>query len=650
VDTGIIDTLLNAYIAIGDAAIIAISPSVMYVFVSLGVIGLTWAHLKNAISQRESPVTLLIVQFMLIGFFVWLLQNWTALTKILMAGMVKMGLLAGGNRMSETDFLHPSKIVAEGIRVAAPLIDAVGFWGWLTGSNIILGISMVIVVMAFCVLSLQVLVAIVEFKLGVIWSFFMVALGIFNGTSFAAQKALGYVFATGIKLFAVATVVSIGGTLIATLGVFADPAAPTYTESIAIAFGSVVLAALAWFIPAKVAGVISGGPSLGAGAAVGTAAALAATAAVAGMGGAAVTSAATKASAGTNALRAASTGGSATRGGLSLPVSSGPVGRAAGGGAGRGGSSAGSSNVISMGRDNLSSQMKANPMMAANALETMNRIEQAHAKTVGKGGGGAAAEHARAQAYRGLAWDIGDAIQTTNPELSNKIDSELGRIEAMKFEIAKAGVSPQENSAMLAEEYRNVTTRALNLDGGGGFDTPALSTALSPEGRAQNAALASSLGVGDEIRSMAAQGRSTRQIAEGLGDRLSPVNAQADRLGEGSDANLHRMAVVQAYKDQNGIPNPNAEGFKAWAAAEKKIRAVGSSVSAETQAATGSSALVATQSGAQSTRSSTPTWAQNTSYTGPTTLLKIPANINAMVPRDAEKSAGMNADNVGAKD
>src|SRR3954470_12510257 len=168
-------------------------------------------------------------------------------------------------------------------------------------------------------------------------------------------------------------------------------------------------------------------------------------------------------------------------------------------------------------------------------------------------------------------------MQESNPEVAGEIESELGRIEAMKFTLAEAGVSPEKNSAALAEEYRNVTTRALNLDGGGGFDAPTLSTSLTPEGRAQNAAVAESLGAAADIRSMAAKGRTTRQIAEGLGDRLSAVNKQAERIGQGSDANLHRMSVVQAYKDEHGIPNPSAAGFKAWAAAEKKAQTAAAS-------------------------------------------------------------------------
>lgn len=625
-NTSVADRMLDAYIAVGDAAIQAIRPEVMFVMVTLAVIGLTWAHLRNTITQRESPVSLLIFQFMLVGFFVWLLDNWNYLMKALMGGMIQLGLKAGGSTMTPEQFLHPSQIASEGIRVAAPLVDAVGFWGWLTGTNILLALSMIIVIIAFFVMSLQVLVAIIEFKLGVVWCFFMTALGVFKGTSFASEKALGYVFASGIKLFALATVVSVGSILMASFGTFANPSAPTYNEALGVAFGALVLAALAWFIPAKAAGAISGGPSLGAGAAVGTMAALGATAAVGVMGAGAAAKVAgaamEKTAAGTNALRAAATGGGVTRGGIGLPSSS----ASTGGGLAGGGRSP---------RGDLSAQMKANPVMAANALEGMTKIEQANA-----GKTGATAAHAKAQEYRGLAWDIGNAMQDSNPEIAGKIDSELGRIEAMKFELANAGVSPEANSKTLSEEYRNVTARALNLDGGGGFETPSLSTALTPEGRTQNAALASSLGVGNDIRAMTAKGQTTRQIAEGLGDRLSPVNAQAERIGQGSDANFHRMSVVQAYKDEHGIPNPGSDGFKSWAAGEKKAQAA-------TSAPSGTQAPAQP---AQAARSETPAWARNSSYSGPTTLMKMPANINAMVPRGAEKSAGMNASNTGAQD
>src|SRR5918994_4787454 len=309
-NTSIVDRLLDTYIAVGDGAIQAIRPDVMYILVTLAMIGLTWAHLRNAITARESSLNLLIIQFMMLGFFVWLLNNWASLMKVFMEGMIKLGLKAGGFAMSPEQFWHPSEIASAGVVIVTPLIDAIGLSGWFYGTNIILGVAMFVVIAAFFIMSLQVLMVIVEFKLGVVWCFFMVALGVFKGTAFASEKALGYVFATGIKLFGLATVVSVGSLLMLTFGTFADPEAPTYGEAFGVALGALFLGGLAWFIPAKVAGVISGGPALSAGAAVGTMAAMAATAAVGGVGVAAASKAAAS---GTNALRAASAGGGAAR-------------------------------------------------------------------------------------------------------------------------------------------------------------------------------------------------------------------------------------------------------------------------------------------------------------------------------------------------
>lgn len=386
-NTSVVDRMLDAYIAVGDAAIQAIRPEVMYVFVSLCIIGLTWAHLRNAITQRESPINLLIVQFMGVGFFVWLLDNWGSLMNALMGGMIKLGLKAGGSIMTVDEFIHPSNIAAAGIQMLTPLIDAVGFWGWVTGSNVIMVFSMLLVILAFFVMSLQVLVAIIEFKLGVIWSFFMTALGIFKGTSFASEKALGYVFSSGIKLFAVATIVSVGSALILSFGTFADPSAPTYGEALGMAFGSIVLAALAWFIPAKAAGVISGGPSLGAGAAVGALAAVGATAAVAGVGAVA---AAKAASAGSSALKSAVSGSGATRGGLSSPPSGGPSGGPA---CGPGGSSGGAA-----GRGG---QPATSPSSAASSIS-----EQARQLPKGKGEGAQAPTQQQWQDAKIMGTDI----------------------------------------------------------------------------------------------------------------------------------------------------------------------------------------------------------------------------------------------------
>lgn len=66
-----------------------------------------------------------------------------------MGGMIKLGLKAGGSVMTPDQFIHPSTIAATGIQILTPLIDAVGFWGWVTGTNILMVFSMLLIILAF---------------------------------------------------------------------------------------------------------------------------------------------------------------------------------------------------------------------------------------------------------------------------------------------------------------------------------------------------------------------------------------------------------------------------------------------------------------------------------------------------------------------
>ena len=80
-----------------------------------------------------------------------------------------------------------------------------------------------------------------------------------------------------------------------------------------------------------------------------------------------------------------------------------------------------------------------------------------------------------------------------------------------------------------------------------------------------NAALAQDLGIGPDVAKMAAAGKSNREIANALGDRMRPVEALAREAGQGEYSDYQKLAVVQAYKDTAGIPSPtDRDRFKSW--------------------------------------------------------------------------------------
>ena len=111
---------------------------------------------------------------------------------------------------------------------------------------------------------------IIEFKLTTLAGFVLIPFALWNKTSFLAEKVLGNVIASGIKLMVLAVITGIGATL------FADVAAGygdeiSLREAASTILASLCLLGLSVFSPSIAAGLVSGAPQLGAGAAIGTA-------------------------------------------------------------------------------------------------------------------------------------------------------------------------------------------------------------------------------------------------------------------------------------------------------------------------------------------------------------------------------------------
>ena len=142
-------------------------------------------------------------------------------------------------------------------------------------------LAWLIVLLAFFVLSVQLFITIIEFKLTVLAGFVLVPFALFGHTAFLAERVLGNVISSGIKLMVLAIVVGIGATLFGTL--IRPTGEITLTQAASCILAAIAVFGLAVFIPAMAAGLVSGAPQLGAGAAVATTAALGGTAIAGGM-------------------------------------------------------------------------------------------------------------------------------------------------------------------------------------------------------------------------------------------------------------------------------------------------------------------------------------------------------------------------------
>jgi type IV secretion system protein TrbL len=126
-----------------------------------------------------------------------------------------------------------------------------------------------IVVISFFVMAIQLFVSLIEFKLTTLAGFVLVPFGLFGRTAFLAERVLGNVVSSGIKILVLAVIIGIGSTIFNqfTSG-FNNP--PTISDALTLILAALSLLGLTIFGPGIANGLIAGGPQLGAGAAVGT--------------------------------------------------------------------------------------------------------------------------------------------------------------------------------------------------------------------------------------------------------------------------------------------------------------------------------------------------------------------------------------------
>jgi len=93
---------------------------------------------------------------------------------------------------------------------------------------------------------------------------------LFGKTAFAAERVLGNVVSSGIKILVLAVIVGIGSTLFSQFTSGFGGNQPTIENAMALVLAALSLLGLGIFGPGIANGIVSGGPQLGAGAAIGT--------------------------------------------------------------------------------------------------------------------------------------------------------------------------------------------------------------------------------------------------------------------------------------------------------------------------------------------------------------------------------------------
>jgi len=274
--SGVINRFLEVFSRYIDGGFGLLGGEVAFLATTLVAIDIALAALFWAWSPGEEILARLVRKTLFVGFFAFLIGNFQALAHVVFASFSGLGLKATGGAMSAADFLQPGKLAQAGIDAGRPLLENAGelarFPGFFDNfvQIVVLLVAWLVVMVAFFVLAVQLLVTIIEFKLTTLAGFVLVPFGLFGRTAFLAEKVLGNVMASGIKVLVLAVIVGIGATLFDEFAHDYAGAQPTLEEVLAIVLGAVTLLGLGIFGPGIATGLVSGGPQLGAGAAVGT--------------------------------------------------------------------------------------------------------------------------------------------------------------------------------------------------------------------------------------------------------------------------------------------------------------------------------------------------------------------------------------------
>ena len=300
-DVAVIDRFLNVFSTYIDSGFGLLGSEVAFLTATLVVIdmtiaGLFWA-LSHATGQADDVLVRLIRKVLYVGAFAYIIGNFNMLAGIVFRSFTGLGLMASGTDMTAAEFLQPGRLAKVGVDAGAPILEQIsemsGFPEVFVNITpiVVLFLAWLVVILTFFVLAIQLFITLIEFKLTTLAGFVLVPFALWNKTAFLAEKVLGNVVSSGVKVLVLAVIVGIGTGLFAEFQV--APAEPSVDFALVIMLASLALLALGIFGPGIATGLVSGSPQLGAGAMAGatlgaTGTAVALGAAATGVGGAVV--------------------------------------------------------------------------------------------------------------------------------------------------------------------------------------------------------------------------------------------------------------------------------------------------------------------------------------------------------------------------
>ena len=246
--TGVIDNFLGIFTQYIDSGFGLVQGDVRWLAGVLIAIDITLAGLFWAMAPDEDVLARLIKKTLYIGVFAFIIGNFNNLAQIIYNSFAGLGIEAGGGTMTaRRSFFSPAgsprSASTPASRSSTSISGLMGFTSFFDNfvQIAILLIAWLIVVISFFIMAIQLFVSLIEFKLTTLAGFVLVPFGLFGRTAFLAEKVLGNVVSSGVKILVLAVIVGIGSTIFGqfTSG-FNNP--PTICDALTLILAALVAA------------------------------------------------------------------------------------------------------------------------------------------------------------------------------------------------------------------------------------------------------------------------------------------------------------------------------------------------------------------------------------------------------------------------
>jgi type IV secretion system protein TrbL len=321
--------MLNAYRAQRTVWFTNVWPAANALFALLALIDFAWSAAVMVLEKQDfqSWAAAIVRKMMTIGIFYGLLVYGRVWIPAIVDSFEMLGQNAAG-----TGPLDPGGVFTRGLNLAGALIDGASTSGIFTnfGGSLALVVAAVMCLLAFCLITIQFVMTMVESYILVAAAFIFLGFGGSRWSQSYVERYIALAVSIGVKIMLLYLLISTGMNV--SLGwltqaeAVATSSQPA-TDAFSIMGASLIFAALCWHIPKLLAGVLGGSPSLSGSDVVSTVGTMVGAAAVVGGGamriGGWVTGAANGVMSASQAASLGSGGSSSTLSGKALPATTG---------------------------------------------------------------------------------------------------------------------------------------------------------------------------------------------------------------------------------------------------------------------------------------------------------------------------------------